>query len=441
MKKIRITDYIEKTAENVSLTEAERTKLFSVTKEYMALKPVRGALARRRTPVWALYLNARRPVAVALIAVLVVSSGAGVSYAAEGALPGDVLYAVKVSVNEEVRALVAVTSEEKAEWEAHRAEKRLAEASVLAVEGRLTHETETELMNRFAEHADKAVAHVESLEGKNVAIAIDVASQFETEVEAHLEILDDSDGDTEDIRKLVRSKARLISNVRSTAENGIAVSPPVAVAAPQEVAFAMTMRAKAEDSSARFTGPVPEEDDSSAEDRTKTATRLAKSAKKSLTEAEKLFTKAKGKFSVEEEARLAATLAEAKRSIETGDTALSDEDSAGAFHAYQQGLVSLKKLNVFLRASLKGNVKLRIEPVPTPEIMSAPVTVPSTTPDPTETKGRETKTKTVPPPTESRQLESESRYDDADLENRKEEGSDSEVRTELKSLFRIRLDN
>ena len=53
--------------------------------------------------------------------------GGGISYAAEGAVPGDALYPIKVSVNEEVRDLVAFSPEAKADWETRRLERRLAE--------------------------------------------------------------------------------------------------------------------------------------------------------------------------------------------------------------------------------------------------------------------------------------------------------------------------
>ncbi len=56
------------------------------------------------------------------------ASGGVLTYAAEGALPGDVLYPVKLSVNESVIELLQRTPQKKAQWAARRQERRLTEA-------------------------------------------------------------------------------------------------------------------------------------------------------------------------------------------------------------------------------------------------------------------------------------------------------------------------
>src|SRR6185436_14919248 len=54
------------------------------------------------------------------MAGLLIVAGAGTSFGAEGALPGDLLYPVKVKVNEEVRGALTLSSESKAEWQTTR---------------------------------------------------------------------------------------------------------------------------------------------------------------------------------------------------------------------------------------------------------------------------------------------------------------------------------
>src|SRR5262245_60533234 len=56
----------------------------------------------------------------------------GVSFAAEKTVPGDLLYPVKVGVNEEVRGWVALSDHAKASWDARVASRRLEEAEELA---------------------------------------------------------------------------------------------------------------------------------------------------------------------------------------------------------------------------------------------------------------------------------------------------------------------
>ncbi len=62
---------------------------------------------------------------------IVFMSGGVLTYAAESALPGDVLYSVKVSLNEPVIELFQRTPQEKALWVARRFERRLSEARTL----------------------------------------------------------------------------------------------------------------------------------------------------------------------------------------------------------------------------------------------------------------------------------------------------------------------
>lgn len=60
----------------------------------------------------------------------------GTSYAAEGSLPGDFLYPIKVNMNEEVRGLFVFSVNARAGWEVARVERRLEEAEHLAVRGK-----------------------------------------------------------------------------------------------------------------------------------------------------------------------------------------------------------------------------------------------------------------------------------------------------------------
>ncbi len=75
--------------------------------------------------------NKRMPIAIGIILSLLL--GSGVAYAAEQSLPGDPLYPVKVSVNENVRGAFAFSPEARAQWETHRLERRFDETERLAL--------------------------------------------------------------------------------------------------------------------------------------------------------------------------------------------------------------------------------------------------------------------------------------------------------------------
>ena len=131
--------------------------------------------------------NLRPVVALGLIAVLL---GGTTSYAAEGSLPGDLLYPVKVNINESVQVWLATSDEAKARLGANLAEKRLEEAEALAAEGRLNAEVRANIEFRFEEHAksfDKSAKKIEARE--DTKASAEFYSDFEASLRAHERIL------------------------------------------------------------------------------------------------------------------------------------------------------------------------------------------------------------------------------------------------------------
>lgn len=87
----------------------------------------------------------------------------GVPLAAERSVPGDVLYPVKVSFNEEVREQLAFSGHEKIAWETERVERRIAEARLLAKEGKLTEEAGAAIGEEVRQHARAAQEELAAL--------------------------------------------------------------------------------------------------------------------------------------------------------------------------------------------------------------------------------------------------------------------------------------
>ncbi len=122
------------------------------------------------------------------IAILVALTG-GASFAAHNSLPGDTFYPVKTNLNEQVRGLVTLNSEDKAYWEATLADRRLAEAEELAVEGKLDTEVRAQIEANFKAHADRVQAEIKSLEDKDSGAAAEAAANLLTSLRAHERIL------------------------------------------------------------------------------------------------------------------------------------------------------------------------------------------------------------------------------------------------------------
>ncbi|MDP3956867.1 MAG: DUF5667 domain-containing protein [bacterium] len=131
-----------------------------------------------------------KPMSILLTLALLLGVGGGTSFAAEQALPGDILYPIKVDFNEKVAAAFSVNAEARAQLEAKFAERRLEEASKLASEDRLSANAQTELSARFGAHSKETKTKINKLETSGDANgAANVASEFEASLRAHQAIL------------------------------------------------------------------------------------------------------------------------------------------------------------------------------------------------------------------------------------------------------------
>src|SRR3989338_7473764 len=87
--------------------------------EYVKMRPVRAqpAIPSYESGLSGFFVRHSMP---AFAAVFVLVIGGGTAAAAGGALAGDILYPVKVHVNEEMRATLATTPKAKADWHVSR---------------------------------------------------------------------------------------------------------------------------------------------------------------------------------------------------------------------------------------------------------------------------------------------------------------------------------
>jgi len=100
--------------------------------------------------------------------VLVLGSGIGVSTAAEGALPGEWLYAVKTKIKEPIgRALVKTQNNTSATFELSLLHKRLSEAEELLADDKLSEVLEKSVKLEISKQTAKAVAQTVEPEPSN----------------------------------------------------------------------------------------------------------------------------------------------------------------------------------------------------------------------------------------------------------------------------------
>jgi|GEM_PF-817384 len=231
-----IEKQIKNATEHIALTDTEKRVMRERLVSYMAYKPIRTSAAqrsgyRRHHPVLSFFRAAHLSGAL-VIALVVTSSTFGVSLAATNALPGDILYPVKVNINEEVKSALLTSDKDRIEWDRQRAELRLSEASQLAAEGRLNPARQEEVSRRFAQHTEAVVNSVLAVEKKDPVLAAEVSTEFEASLDTHEAVLarliveqnDIPDEGARDLVEQVRSAALEAGKIREDAEEKIAVN-------------------------------------------------------------------------------------------------------------------------------------------------------------------------------------------------------------------------
>lgn len=171
------------------MSTAEKTELRERVVSYMEYHPVPLPLKEESvfgrsgviSPVRLVHVNGWRLFQVigATFGILICS----VSYLAERAVPGDSLYAVKVEINEEVRSTLTRSPYEKVVWETERLNRRIAEARLLASEGRLTDDVEAKVAEAVKEHSDNARREIEVLKQTDAEEAALASIALETTIE------------------------------------------------------------------------------------------------------------------------------------------------------------------------------------------------------------------------------------------------------------------
>lgn len=157
----------------IRLSDAERTALRA-----SLLAKMRSDSARR--PIlspWSWFFEARRLQAAFLLVVIIIGYGSSATLAAEGSLPGDILYPVKTRVVEPLARLVAARSPvAEAKFETRLLEKRLEEAETLETGKKLDTELEHSVRRVIREQSVKAETTARHADGELSLSALRVAT-------------------------------------------------------------------------------------------------------------------------------------------------------------------------------------------------------------------------------------------------------------------------
>lgn len=179
-----------------SLTGTERAQMREALLSHMERNPAKAPWSVRiASPISILsgIFAAPRPsnlrLAPAGVALVFVATF-GTAYAAEGALPGDALYAIKRGVNEPLQEVLALSDEAQVSWQTEKIERRLVEAEALIAKGNLTPIAQTDLETEIQTSVQKIDKSIEKIALKSGTTAVAAAqSDLEAALIGHAEVL------------------------------------------------------------------------------------------------------------------------------------------------------------------------------------------------------------------------------------------------------------
>ncbi|MCA9359045.1 hypothetical protein KC926_02460 [Candidatus Kaiserbacteria bacterium] len=231
----KFSEQLHKKAQSVKLQTAEKNELRERLVSYMEYHPLPAEMkssAPKKVSAPDLFTEAFTSFQIPFAAIFKSSAVAAavvlvvVPFMAERSVPGDTLYAVKVQFNEEIRSTLTFDSYQKVEWETERLNRRIAEARLLANEGRLTEEVEAEVAKAVQTHTENAQREIEVLRAEDedeatmASIALDTTLEVQSNSLKSVEATDliESDDELEVSSKPANLIADAIDKSRSESE-------------------------------------------------------------------------------------------------------------------------------------------------------------------------------------------------------------------------------
>ncbi|MEK6615715.1 MAG: DUF5667 domain-containing protein, partial [Bacteroidota bacterium] len=156
---------IEEVSKETCLTQDEKFAVRKNLLKYMSQNPVQEKHTIR-SPWFASSSRFRGKKVLSAVVLFGVVGGGTLSFAAEAALPGDVLYPVKTGINEPVHRVVLFTPQEKADWDVRLVERRLDEISKLSESNSISPEAKARIENRLEIYTNRVKNNIDTFENE-----------------------------------------------------------------------------------------------------------------------------------------------------------------------------------------------------------------------------------------------------------------------------------
>ena len=266
-----------------------------------------------------------------------VLAGAGTaSAAAGGALPGDILYSIKININETVKVALASTPASRAQVHAELADARVEEAQALAAQGRLDATATAKLSDNFDEHAKSAQDLVQSIAESDPGSAVQITTQLDSTLATNgavLRSLGDESADKETKNNSGRFAVRVLAHVGATGR----ITAAQEASMPKAVAVQMMTVLSSDDRSENGNG----------------ASTIETKAAQVLAGARAQFMQASSTLDATTTAQLSAQFGAIDTLMAQGSVSLGAGDNKAAMRSFTEALSKSAQLRAVLKAQIK----------------------------------------------------------------------------------------
>jgi hypothetical protein len=303
--------------------------------------------------------------ALPLAALLIVAMGGGTAYAAQGALPGDLLYSVKTNVNEPVEGALAFSNQAKANFHASVAQTRLKEAETLASEGKLDQASAAQIEANFESHVVQADELAHTIAQTDEGAAVEATVRLDSSLSAHGSILarlgdNSSDEQTREHSNAIAQHAR--SRGADNASAGATVALTTAAPAPQVQTMSLSISDSAGGEAsgtppthARVVVSTKSKPVSTAiqasTTQKKIAQQLQKTAHSELADVQGAFVSANRALSATTTTKVKTQLADLASRMDAGTTQMQNKDYIAARTTFAGIIHDAVELSAFIDAS------------------------------------------------------------------------------------------
>ena len=122
--------------------------------------------------------------------MLMLVAASGTSIAAEKSLPGDILFPIKVGMNEQIARTLQVSSEDQANFSVSLVQKRMHEIAQLAASGKLSSENEAQVNTRLHKNIRAAQNAIKNAREENTQAAVEASAALESTLRVWSKFLD-----------------------------------------------------------------------------------------------------------------------------------------------------------------------------------------------------------------------------------------------------------